>query len=509
MSAKGIRHFTKFTAYFLGVFLLLLESWINHKFGTPTFEQFIYHIQFGTEGLVDVDPLIIRGLLEQVALAIILAGALFALEGAIIEVNKIGIREYCAKARRALRVKTVYAANFTANVLFNVFRFKLPIILIGLGFFALLLRLSFFSYISALEYKSYFSENYKAPTKLVPPISKRNLILIYMESMEKGYSEKGLFGSDLLAPLNNISKNSTSVGNFKQTAGTGWTIAGIVATQCGFPLRPISMWDQNKATEEANDFLGNATCLGDILQGAGYTNVFLGGAGLEFAGKGKFLEAHGYTDTYGRHEWVKRHETEIDGWGLYDDRLFANAKKIVDQLAQKDKPFNLTILTLDTHGPTGRYSNTCKREGVKDYEGIVTCDASIVADFVRYIRQKNYDKNTDIVIIGDHLLMRAPTSETLEKGKNRSIFNKFISQIPLTPNRDTIFHYDVFPSIMYILGFRFDDNKLGLGASVFGDLYGDTLDKEVDLDSKLQAPSAEYLELWKKSNINKQSTLSK
>ena len=65
-------------------------------------------------------------------------------------------------------------------------------------------------------------------------------------------------------------------------------------------------------------------------------------------------------------------------------------------------------------------------------------------------------------------LMENQHFDTLLKHPDRTVFNQWHVQPGLTPNRDTIYHFDVFPTVLYSLGFRFPDNRLGLGGSGFG-----------------------------------------
>jgi phosphoglycerol transferase len=67
--------------------------------------------------------------------------------------------------------------------------------------------------------------------------------VIYVESLEQGYSSKAVFGHDLLEPLNGL--QGSSFADYQQVPGTGWTIAAIVATQCGVPLERMTIFDGN------------------------------------------------------------------------------------------------------------------------------------------------------------------------------------------------------------------------------------------------------------------------
>ncbi len=325
-------------------------------------------------------------------------------------------------------------------------------------------------------------------------------MLIYVESMEQTFAERNLFGSNLIEGLNAAYPYSQSIEEYLQTPGTGWTGAGIVASQCGVPLRPVTMAERNASNELIKTFMASATCLGDVLKQSGYTNIFMGGAGLDFSGKGKFLLNHGYDRALGKTDWREQGETKFNDWGLYDDRLLAHAEAEIDRLEQQRTPYNLTILTVDTHFPEGHISDTCKKRGAADYQGIVICTANLVGNLVSHIHQRGYSKNTDVVVIGDHLAMSMPLDDKLNQAKQRTIFNRFYTNHPLQKNRSVMYHYDLLPTILYILGFHFPDNRLALGASVFGPLSSDyTMHQEGDLDIKLKAPSSEYTALWQET----------
>lgn len=55
--------------------------------------------------------------------------------------------------------------------------------------------------------------------------------------------------------------------------------------------------------EFAGSFFAGGWCLTDVLAAVGYEIGLYGDASLRFAGKGKFLAAHGVTRRFGRDEW--------------------------------------------------------------------------------------------------------------------------------------------------------------------------------------------------------------
>ncbi|QAB16803.1 hypothetical protein Leucomu_01630 [Leucobacter muris] len=183
-------------------------------------------------------------------------------------------------------------------------------------------------------------------------------------------------------------------------------MAGIVSTQCGIPLRSGGALgenvDLNELGSEGNEvtsYLPNATCLGDVLAREGYRNVFMGGADADFAGKGAFFRSHGYDEVHDLQEWRAAGETEIrDDWGLSDRRLFERAREEVTRLHEGNQPFNLTLLTLDTHeGP--RVYDYCSWDTEEAMTSITFCSMEQVAGFVDYLDEtggaRGHERRTD------------------------------------------------------------------------------------------------------------------
>lgn len=248
------------------------------------------------------------------------------------------------------------------------------------------------------------------------------------------------------------------------------------------------------------NFFPGVTCLGDSLKKLGYSNTFLGGAHPTFAAKGSFLRDHGYDERYGKKEWAKTgkySKDDLTGWGLKDDNLFTEARSKLDQLVKKNKPFNLTILTLNNHPPEGYQTKNCKNG--QFYENKVKCSSNEIANFIQYVKDKNYLKNTNIVILGDHLSSaKTPVLDKLNKIKNRTIYNSWISQDKFSKNREKILHFDFAPSILEFIGFDIKNHKYGLGysgfaktAKKFDENRDKTIEQNVLKDSKF------YFTFWK------------
>ncbi len=282
----------------------------------------------------------------------------------------------------------------------------------------------------------------------------RNLVLIYLESLERLYLDEDVF-KDLTPFINGLIKNGFSFTNIRQVPGTGWTMAGMVASQCGTPL----LYDNGLASGNnimASGFLDRAVCLGDILKKAGYHQIYLGGASIKFAGKGYFLRAHGYDEVKGLDRLKGRLPDKgyRTGWGLYDDSLFEIAADEYDRLARLGRPFNLTLLTLDTHHPDGHASRSCAPYRYLDNTMLdaVHCTDQLLYRFIERISSNPAFKNTTVVLMSDHLAMRNVAWPLYPKDYQRRVFFSILNGDKGGTSDRPGTHMDIAPTVLDALG---------------------------------------------------------
>lgn len=325
---------------------------------------------------------------------------------------------------------------------------------------------------------------YEEPT-VTSAENKRNLVTIYLESGEQTLANDEHFEKDAFAPLKDVTRAEDgwqSIEDFNQYEGGGWTMSGLVSTQCGVPLKgvgaSVDSGSPDQLVGDTKSYLGGLTCLGDILAEEGYTNVFLGGANPSFAAKGTFLANHGYTKDLGLDDWRAAGEPESSfrsDWGLSDERLMANAKNEIDELyaasQQTGQPFNLSMLTLDTHEPVHIY-DYCTVDTDSEVTSAFFCSMTQVADFVEYMNQMGYLEDTSVVIMGDHLKhMSAGDAfhEQLGGHTNRTIFNRIWvpGETGTTEMRSGADQLNMFPTLLEAAGFTLEKREAGLGVSAF------------------------------------------
>lgn len=297
-----------------------------------------------------------------------------------------------------------------------------------------------------------------------------NVVYIYLESLERTYLDETIFPG-LLPGLKLLDSQSLSFTDIRQVYGTGWTIAGMTASQCGIPLVTAS---QGNSMSGMDSFLSGALCMGDILREQGYSLDYMGGASLEFAGKGNFYKTHGFTNVRGVDELILESGDPDyrSNWGIYDDTLFKQAKERFHELSETDRPFGLFMLTLDTHHPNGHPSAACDGLAYGDGENpilnAVHCADLLVTEFVKEITQSKYGENTLVIVASDHLAMRNTAFEQLQKGDRKNLF------MALLPGNNIRKHIgraassiDIAPTVLSMAGF--DVAGLGFGRDLMRD----------------------------------------
>lgn len=463
----------------LAIFLFCLSYWIHRYFGQLDVNQIAYHLNFGVDIVRTSDPVFTKRFVRWC----VLAPCIFLLLLVLAERRFVGA---VLRQPRAWR-----------PVLCRVYR-QLPYVLLAAAAGFWLWDVSAVQYVGANFGPNYFGANYVQPGSVqLAEREAKNLILIYVESLEAGYADRAAFGRDLIAPLTGL--HGASFPAYEQAPGTGWTIAALVATQCGVPLERVTIFDGNTQGQMMDSFLSKAVCLPDLLAQRGYRNVFMGGASARFAGKDKFLRQHQYHEVYGKDEWLQRGASArgMNGWGLYDADLFREAKARLRQLSASKQRFNLSLLTVDTHEPGGTQSAHCTQAGyAAGFDGIVSCTSAEVADFVRFAQQQGYLANTNIVILGDHLARKNPLSARLEQLPRRAIFNSFIAADAPAPVRSQLLHFDLMPTILEFAGYAVPGGRLGLGYSGFSRHAQPPPDRLQQMDRHLLNRSDEYLALW-------------
>lgn len=311
------------------------------------------------------------------------------------------------------------------------------------------------------------------------PETKRNLIYIYLESMEATYYSKesgGAYEESLIEDLEELAKENVAFSNtdlykgLYALPGATWTTGAMTAQTLGIPLKiPI---DGNSYGEYKN-FLPGATGLGDILKEQGYNQMLAIGSNKEFGGRDHLFNQHGNYEIFDFTNAVEEGKKSADRfvwWGFPDKDLFDYSKEKIDILSKEDKPFNYTMLTVDTHHIGGFVCEDCEYKYDEQYYNVLDCSSKKVKEFVEWIQEQEFYENTTIVICGDHISMQPSTFEWLkETGYERTVLNIIINPAVETTNtkNKNASTMDMFPTTLASMGVKIEGNKLGLGTNLF------------------------------------------
>lgn len=463
---------------YLGFMLLFVSFWIRANFGPVNFEELIANLPITHGGGVGNGGLIVTASTYWFILP--------ALGTAVVYVIRRLLRRPMPRRRRHWAYVTVFAL---------------------VGALTLALTTGIPRYANAAIANRSFEQFYVPATVSASPAHPKNLITIYLESVESSLGERELFGRNLLADLDAATADWHDYDGLRQYYGGGWTMAGMVSTQCGIPLKhPLLNTDNGSISAgfSTDRYLPNARCLGDVLAEKGYTSTYLGGASTGFAGKGHFYLDHGYTTDLGLENWKADGESadNISEWGLSDSHLMAHAEQTVEQLRAAGKPFNLTMITLDTHEPPGVFAD-CHTDDALAMETSVACSMKAVAGFLNYLKTHHYLDDTVVMVMGDHekmLLAGSEFSDLLAKASDHRIVMRVWSPDPVTFSRDDADQLSVLPTTLELLGFTVPDGRAGLGVSFIGNhpLTGSILAlPSAERNDLLDSPSSQlYRHFW-------------
>ena len=348
----------------------------------------------------------------------------------------------------------------------------------------------------------YIEKNYVDPksVELTFPEEKRNLVYIWLESVESTYAAEddgGAFEVTPIPELVELAEENTSftgseggVNGGISAYGTTWTAGALFGHMSGLPLK-IPIADSAMSQQEA--FFPGVTTIGDLLAEQGYQQGFLIGSDATFGGRRQLFSQHGDYAIWD-YPYAKENgqipENYYVWWGYEDRKLFSFAKEHLTEMAADGRPFNLSILTVDTHFPDGYLCPECSDAfGDDQYSNVMACSSRQVAEFVEWIQAQPFYENTTIVISGDHITMDADYCDNVPSDYTRRVYTTIINPAVEVSDPTWYRNYttmDLFPTTLAALGVTIPGDRLALGTNLFSekktllerDGY-DTLDREL------------------------------
>lgn len=432
----------------ISVFFIICHIGISYTFGKVTLEQILFHLNIPSTS-VDSDILKLLSLFGLLYITFLFIHA-FVFRNIIYKSDNLN--------------------GITKNLIYNITCTSISLTIIF--------------YIDAIydirkfyntETSTFIKDNYN--DRKVSFNEKRNLVLIFLESIESGYTNASVLGKNLIPELEELSRNNVSFSGYIQTRGSGWTQASLVNMLLGIPL----MWPRglffNRRSQRSNinKFLPHAISLTSTLHENGYsTNIFLGSS-TSFSDKDKLFLTHKIKNVYDKQYFNRMGygstKNKGTGWGYKDDFIYKKAFDEYKQLSSSNKPFFLMVETVDTHFPNGYVEQDQVEFG--DIRDSIRQSSIMCSNFVKKLYEYNNLHNTTVVIVGDHLWMMNPLAKFTEKMENikpREIYNVFINSAISNKQIQTKRCYapfDMAPTILEAIGANLHKNRFGLGTSLF------------------------------------------
>lgn len=436
---------------FIAFFTTISVDWLYSSFGNISMDEIVFHLKVPLEGS-NTD--MVGVYFKECTWQIVMPSLLISLWLLYFTIN--------SEKRRTM-----------------VICFSISIILLIASIIRIFITTDVGEYVyNQFDTSTLIEDEYVDPStaKVEFPEQKRNLIYIFLESMEKTYTSienGGLSTNDLIPELSKLAKenedfsNTNEIGGAHVLEGTSWTSGAMTAQTTGVPLK--LKIDVNTLGNHTS-FVGGAYSIGQILEENGYKNFLLIGSEAKFGGREALFTEHGNYEI--SDYWTARKNQKInkgEWWGYTDNKLFEFAKEELLKLAETGQPFNFTTLTTDTHFLDGWKCEDCREQWGEQYKNVMSCSSRRVAEFINWIKQQDFYENTTIVISGDHLTMQEgffaiEEDSTYEKKVISMIINSPVEAGEETREFST---FDLYPTTLAALGAKIEGNKLALGTNLF------------------------------------------
>lgn len=361
-------------------------------------------------------------------------------------------------------------------------------------------------------YEDFYVDPSKAAIKLPSDKSQYNLIVVYLESMEKTFSDEKLMQYNLIPHLSQIAEKNQSFSHFMQGYAQFPTQSALVSSMIGVPTTYLMQFGSRRSVGGSlPDFAPNAFSIGQVLERLGYQNLYVQGTSGRFSGIDVFLKSHAFEAFYDIQHVAERFEKDYPAEcfrgkmkrRFYDHFTYDLFKEKILALPD-DKPFFAVMATIDTH--FGNSNPSQSKRFPSTVQNTIYDASRMASEFLEWVKAQPFGKKTVVVFMGDHFLMKAGGRRGEETHalfghvpmESRSIFNAFVNARKKAPDLSRRFtQVDMFPTLVEALGYEIEGHRLGLGTSLFS--TRPTLMEELGeakLSDELRKKNKLYDSLW-------------
>ena len=342
------------------------------------------------------------------------------------------------------------------------------------------------TYAEHLLHRSQLYENYYVvpdSSVITFPEEKKNLIYIYLESFENSYASPengGLQPRDLMPELTQLANENINFSHTDKLGGsTAWapsiayTMGATIAQTSGVLLM-TPLGKMRNSMGDLQSFLPSLRRLEDVLHDNGYEQLYIEGSDSSFAAYNRYVGRYDDSNIFdlntARDEGLIP-EDYFEMWGFEDMKMFEFSKMKIEELAKGDKPFAVTMYTMDTHSYEEGYEcPLCDTSIENSFARTIRCTSKQVGDFIEWLKGRPYFKDTVVILTGDHIAEHLPEGIEFEaNGYMRSPYNCFINAQaqPLNMKNRQFSPLDMFPTTVAALGADIKGDRLGLGTDLF------------------------------------------
>lgn len=231
----------------------------------------------------------------------------------------------------------------------------------------------------------------------------KNIIVIHLESFQQFLINMKVNGQEVTPFLNSLykNKNTLSFDNFYHQVGLGRTSDAENMLETG----TFGVSDGSLFTSLGSENTFQAAP--QILRQRGYTSaVFHGNVGT-FWNRNEVYKNLGYNYFFDA-SYFSNAKQDKNGYGLKDKLLFAESIKYLEQMQQ---PFYVKYITVTNHIPfqldeqdqdTNFKTSTTSDQTVNNYFVTAHYLDQSLAEFFSFLRKSGLEKNSLILIYGDH-----------------------------------------------------------------------------------------------------------
>ena len=455
----------------LAVFLLTVTLFLHNVYSNMEFEAILFTVTFAAGGLAFED--MVAGFLLFLFFTIVTGYLCYNLLKCFNN-NKITVADAGPGQKYTLDLNR---KKRSIHVILSVVLF-----LVCAGLFSS--QTNFIHYLKIKSSTSEIYENYYVePTAeiLSFPQEKRNLIYIFLESMETTYAGRESGGSqdaDYLGGLTELacSGESVSFSNNELLGGASVFVPAISHTMGATVAQTTGITTNTKIFPLwGKSGFPPVTKLEDILHDNGYNQLYIEGSKGAFSLYDQYVGRYEDCLVYDREKlselgYSDENADYIWKWGIEDRKLIDITKELITEMSEKDRPFFVTMYTMDTHTfECGHRCKNCNPDIHNDYLASVDCSTRAVVELVEWIKEQPFYDNTTIILVGDHLGNQKTSKVAIDEGYVRATYNCFINpaKTPVNTKNRIFSSLDMFPSTLSAIGVTINGDRLGLGTDLF------------------------------------------